>query len=333
MIIDVHAHTNGGNLGNYKAGLLSSRALAQAGGGRQNEDAVRNAVNNHINTIMDVVGTDIQFLSPRPFQLMHSETPTKIVHYYAQASNDLNALTLKIAPDRYRGIACLPQVPTEPISTWIPELERCVNELGFIGLIINPDPTEGEGQFPGMGDEVWFPLYEKMVELDVPALIHSTTTKNPWDYYQNYFITTETSCILQMVEHRVFDTFPNLKIIVAHGGGSIPYQVGRWRSNFGRHFHMDFDEELSKFYFDTGLYNVESLDLLFKIVGVDRCMFGTENPGTGSYRWPKTGLMLDDTKPLIDSIEWLTDEDKKKIYEDNAKKVFSRFKPEIPAQP
>jgi predicted TIM-barrel fold metal-dependent hydrolase len=325
MIIDAHAHTNGGNLGNYKAGLLSSRALAQSNY-RQDEDALRRAVEHHMKNNLDAVGTDIQFLSPRPFQLMHSETPTKIVHYYCQASNEVNAMTVKIAPNRYRAVAALPQVPTEPISTWIPELERCVNELGMIGLLINPDPFEGRDTFPGMGDEVWYPLYEKMVELDVPALIHSATTINPWDYYQNYFITTETSCILQMVEHKVFHTFPNLKIIVSHGGGSIPYQIGRWRSNFGRHMGIDFDEELSKFYFDTGLYNVESLELLFKIVGVDRCLFGTENPGTGTYVWPKTGKLLDDTKPLIDGIEWLTDADRQKIYEDNARKVFTRFK-------
>ena len=325
MIIDAHAHTNGGNLGNYKAGLLSSRALAR-GGFRQNEEQLKHAVDNHIKTIMDDVGTDIQFISPRPFQLMHSETPTKIVHYYTEASNDVDAMTVKIAPTRYRAVASLPQVPTEPVSTWLPELDRCVNDLGMIGLIINPDPTEGMGIYPGMGEESWFPLYEKMVELDVPGLIHSATTKNPYDYYQNYFITTETSCILQMTEHKVFDTFPNLKIIVAHGGGSIPYQIGRWRSNFGRMMGIDFDEALRKFYFDTGLYNVESLELLFKLVGTDRCMFGTENPGTGTYRWPKTGKMLDDTKPLIESIDWLTDQDRKNIFEDVARKVFTRFK-------
>ena len=45
------------------------------------------------------------------------------------------------------------------------------------------------------------------------------------------------------------------------------------------------------------LYNQEALELLFKIVGTDRCMFGTENPGTGTYKDPKTGKMLDDLKP------------------------------------
>ena len=103
MIIDAHAHTNGGNLGNYKAGLLASRALARAEF-HQNEDQLRTAVNHHMTTIMDKVGTDIQFISPRPFQLMHSEIPTKIVHYFCQASNDVNAMTVKIAPERYRAV-------------------------------------------------------------------------------------------------------------------------------------------------------------------------------------------------------------------------------------
>ncbi len=326
MIIDAHAHTNGGNLGNFKAGLLASRGY-HGGHYRENEEALAKAVEHHKTTILDAVGTDIQFISPRPFQLMHSEKPAKIVDWYAQASNDVNALTVKIAPDRYRAVACLPQSPDIPVKDWIAELERCVNDLGMIGLMINPDPTEASNgdYYPGMGEEHWYPLYEKMVELDVPALIHSAGTRNPYDTYQNYFITTETSCILSMVEHKTFHTFPNLKIIVSHGGGSIPYQIGRWRSNYGRHMGIDFDEELKKFYFDTVLYNTESLDFLFRMVGTDRCLFGTENPGTGTYLYPKTGRLLDDVKPLIDEIGWLTEQDKKNIFEDNARKVFSRF--------
>ena len=66
-----------------------------------------------------------------------------------------------------------------------------------------------------MGDEYWYPLYEKMVQLDIPALIHSAGCKDPWDTYSNYFITTETRCIISMVASQTFDTFPNLKIIVA----------------------------------------------------------------------------------------------------------------------
>jgi 4-oxalmesaconate hydratase len=129
-----------------------------------------------------------------------------------------------------------------------------------------------------------------------------------------------------MSEHRVFDTFPNLKIIVSHGGGSIPYQIGRWRSLFKRQWGMDFDECLSKFYFDTVLYNPESIELLVKMVGSERCMFGTENPGTGSTMNDKTERSFDDTKPWIDELTGITDADRQNIYENVAKKVFTRFK-------
>jgi 4-oxalmesaconate hydratase len=325
LIIDAHAHTNGGNLGQFKAGLMASRAFTE-GRFNQPEEPLRQAIANHVKNNLDKVGTDVQFLSPRPFQLMHSEKPVKLVHYYAEASNEVNKMTIQIEPKRYRAVACLPQSPYEPVSAWLPEMERRVKEDGFIGILINPDPLEGEGHYPGMGDESWFPLYEKMVELDVPALIHSGTTKNPWDYYQNYFITTETSCILQMSEHKVFDTFPNLKIIVSHGGGSIPYQIGRWRSLFKRSWNMDFDECLSKFYFDTVLYNPESIEFLVKMVGSERCLFGTENPGTGSTMNDKTGRSFDDTKPWIDALTGITDQDRKNIYENTARKVFTRFK-------
>jgi 4-oxalmesaconate hydratase len=83
---------------------------------------------------------------------------------------------------------------------------------------------------------------------------------------------------------------------------------------------------LKKFYFDTVLYNPEAIELLVRIVGSDRCMFGTENPGTGSYRDPASGKMLDDLKPVIEGISSLTDKDKQNIFENVPKKVFPRFK-------
>ncbi|MEX2599318.1 MAG: amidohydrolase family protein [Dehalococcoidia bacterium] len=328
MIIDAHAHTNGADhLAVYKSLLLSGRGAHGRGATQAPEDKMQGPVKNHIEKTMDAVGTDIQFLSPRPFQLMHSEKPEKIVHWYVEASNNAIATTLKIAPDRYQGVAALPQCPSEPITATFDEIDRSINDLGFIGILINPDPYEGDGQqFPGMGDEYWYPLYEKMEKMDIPALVHSAACKDPWDTYSSYFIATETRCIISMVSERVFEKFPKLKIVVSHGGGAVPYQLGRYQAFFGRHDGMDFQEELKKFYFDTCLYNKEGLELLFKIVGTDRCMFGTENPGTGSYKDPRTGKMMDDTKPIVESIDWLTEQDKKNIFEETAKKAYTRFK-------
>jgi 4-oxalmesaconate hydratase len=326
MIVDIHGHTNAPPaLYAYKAGLLAGRGAHGKGNPNLSEEAIGNAVKNHLANNLDKVGTDVQFLSPRPFQLMHSEKPEKIVHWWVQANNDAIAMSVKAAPDRYRGVAALPQSAGVPITNTFEEIDRCM-EMGFVGIMINPDPYEGDGIAPGMGDEYWYPLYEKMVQLNIPALIHSASCKDPWDTYSNYFITTETRCIISMISSGTFDAFPDLKIIVSHGGGAVPYQVGRYRAFFGRHFENQggFDAQLKKFYFDTVLYNEEGLDLLFKIVGSDRCMFGTENPGTGTYKDPATGKMLDDLKPVIEGIETIGEQDRKNVFEDVARKVFPR---------
>jgi OH-DDVA meta-cleavage compound hydrolase len=79
---------------------------------------------------------------------------------------------------------------------------------------------------------------------------------------------------------------------------------------------------MRRLYYDTGLYTKEALECLFKAVGTDRCLFGTERPGTGTAIDPKTGKWMDDIKPVIEEIEWLTAEDKQRIFEDNAKELY-----------
>lgn len=331
IVIDIHGHTNAPpQLYAYKSGLLAGGTYHGKGNHRVTPENLKPLVDNHIQ-LMDSVGTDVQFLSPRPFQLMHSQKPEEIVRWWCEANNDVIAMSMQLAPERYGGIGAIPQTPGAPISAALDELDRCVNELGFVGVLVNPDPSEGDEHFPGLDREYWYPLYEKMVQLKVPALIHSAAYKNPYDSYSNYFVTTESQAILALAGSQVFKTFPDLKIIVPHGGGSVPYQVGRWRAAHALHGGgkpEEFDEHLRQIYFDAVLYNTASLDLLFKICGTDRCMFGTEKPGSGSAK-DANGKWLDDTKPDIESIPWLTEQDKKNIFQDNVAKVFPRFK--VPA--
>ena len=75
-------------------------------------------------------------------------------------------------------------------------------------------------------------------------------------------------------------------------------------------------------YYDTVLYSADSLALLFKTVGADRCLFGTERPGVGTVKDPKTGKWLDETRHIIEGFEFLSAAEKKMIFEDNAKKLF-----------
>jgi 4-oxalmesaconate hydratase len=124
-----------------------------------------------------------------------------------------------------------------------------------------------------------------------------------------------------LVDSDVFKDFPTLKIVVSHGGGAIPYQIGRFQSSASRKGY-DFLERMRNMYYDTVLYSEESLRLLIKTVGVDRCLFGAECPGVGSTVDPATGRTRDDILPVIEGFDWLTAADKQAIFEDNARRVF-----------
>jgi 4-oxalmesaconate hydratase len=178
---------------------------------------------------------------------------------------------------------------------------------------------------PGLGDPFWHPLYDAMTELDVPGLIHSAGSCSARESYTLKFINEESIAIISLLGAKTFDQYPNLKIVVAHGGGAIPYQMGRFRSWTVRKGDKEtFDEQLKKLYFDTCNYSKEAIELLLKVAGTDNVLFGTEKPGTGSSRDPISGRDYDDMKPVIESIEWLTEAQKADIFECNCRRVYSK---------
>ena len=164
-----------------------------------------------------------------------------------------------------------------------------------------------------------------MTELDVPGLIHSAGSCSARESYTLKFINEESIAIISLLGAKTFDTFPGLRIVVAHGGGAIPYQMGRFRSWSVRKGEKEtFDEQLRKLYFDTCNYSKEAIELLLKVVGTDNVLFGTEKPGTGSSRDPVSGRDYDDMKPVIEGIEWLTDRQRSDIFECNCRRVYPR---------
>ena len=326
MIIDSHAH--------IVMPPESFRYMAELVGGRANpsttpkisDESVRKVAEELVRS-MDAVGTDVQFISPRPYLQMHSIKAAKVTGLWSRQSNGMIAHLVQMFPDRFRGVAGLPQHMNEPLDVRaIPELRRCVEQLGFIGCLINPDPTEGEGPVPpGLGDEFWWPLYREMVRLDAPGLIHSAGSCQPRESYTLKFINEESIAVVSLLGSKVFDEMPDLKIVVAHGGGAIPYQMGRFRSwTVRKGDPVSFDDKLKRLYFDTCNYSKEAIELLLKVAGKDNVLFGTEKPGTGSARDPLTGRDYDDMKPVIESIEWLSAADRRDIFECNCKRVYSR---------
>jgi OH-DDVA meta-cleavage compound hydrolase len=329
MIIDCHGHVSPpAELWVYKAHILSHRGEHGRRMPKVTDEEILFYANKremapcgHID-MLDRVGTDLQLLSPRPFQMMHSMKPGKLVHWFTEETNNIIARTVQLLPNRFIGIGGLPQVAGDKIETVLPELERCIRTLGFKGVLLNPDPFENNGtEAPPLGDRYWYPLYEKLCELDVPAHIHATGSHSERSPYTLHFINEETIAVFGLVNSNVFKDFPDLKVLISHGGGAVPYQIGRFQSGAARAGH-DFLEGMRKLYFDTVLYSEEALRLLFKTVGVDRCLFGAECPGVGSTVDPHTGRTRDDVAPMIKSFDWLSDADKHAIFEGNARRVF-----------
>lgn len=326
MIIDAHAHVVMPEAAyRFMGGLVGSRANPIEDPKIPADDILRPVTERHIKN-MDKVGTDLQFISPRPYIQFHSIRPPKVTATWTRYANDLIHRQCQLFPDRLRGVAGLPQFRDESPKNCLPELQRCVKELGFVGCLLNPDPMEGDGAPPpGLGDPFWYPLYEKLAELDVPALIHSGSSCQPRESYTLKFINEESIAVISLLDSKVFDDFPKLKIMVSHGGGAIPYHMGRFRAWHARRKRPGtFDDLMKKLYYDTCNYSKEGLEFLFKVIGTNNCLFGTERPGTGSALNPDWGHDYDDLKPVIEGIEWLTREDREKIFERNCRKVYTR---------
>ncbi|MBW8842279.1 MAG: amidohydrolase [Sphingomonadales bacterium] len=328
-IIDCHGHVSApAELWVYKSMLLSHRGEH----GRKFPELTDDEILSHTNRkemapcghldMLNRVGTDHQLLSPRPFQMMHSEKPGKLVHWFTEETNNIIARQCALMPDRFTAIAGLPQVAGDPVEVVLPELERCISRLGFKGCLLNPDPFENDGTVPPpLGDRYWYPLYEKLCELDVPAHIHSAGSRSERAPYTLNFLLEETMAVYGLLESDVFKDFPDLKIVVSHGGGAIPYHIGRFRASAARR-GFEFLDAMRHLHYDTVLYSEEALRLLIKTVGADRCLFGAECPGVGSSINPDTGRTFDDIAPYIRGFDWLSDADRDLIFAGNARRVF-----------
>lgn len=341
-VIDIHGHVSSpAELYAYRSILLAGRGAHGRSGVTLPPAGVLKAAERHV-SLLDKVGTDIQLISARPFQLMHSEEPADIVRWWTKATNDAVAAQVKEFPERFRGVAVLPQAASTTPEQWIDELERAVTELGFVGALVNPDPAEGqELRIPRIGTEWWYPLFAKLVELDVPALVHSGGCKSWRENYSEHMITEASRTVISLADSRAFADFPGLKLIVSHGGGSVPYQIGRWRA--ARYLEQTeveaydnkdgedvagiepFDVSLSRIHFDSLVHDPNALELLLKVIGPDRVLFGTEVPGSGSPINPDTGHSFDDILSSLDSISWLGAEKRRQVVEDNARRLYTRL--------
>ena len=329
MIIDCHGHytTAPSGIHVYRAFQIAFMNKPNRTKVSISDDEIRESLENGQLKLQVERGTDLMLFSPRASHMGHHFGGEVISREWTQVNNDLIRRVCDIFPDRFIGVCSLPQSPGVAPRNCVEELERCINELGFVGCNLNPDPSGGWWTDPPLGDEWWYPLYEKMVELDVPAMIHGSSTCNPaFHTTGSHYMNVDNTGIMQLLESRVFEDFPTLRIIMPHGGGVIPYQLARYRALSIMNKWEPFEEFMRRFYFDTAVYSPEAMELLIKIVGVDRLVFASEMLGGVPTIDPNTGRWFDDNKPLLDEIAWLSADDRQKIFEDNVKAAYPRLR-------
>jgi 4-oxalmesaconate hydratase len=271
-------------------------------------------------------GVDMTIFSPRASAMEHHVGDERVSADWTRACNDLIARVVGLFPDTFVGVCQLPQSPGVTIKDSLDELDRCVNELGFVGLNLNPDPTGGMWTGPPLTDQYWYPMYEKMVELEVPAMIHVSGSCNVNFHATGaYYINADTTAFMQLIQGDLFDDFPELRLIIPHGGGAVPYHWGRYR---GLADMLDkpslASHVMQNVYFDTCVYHQPGIDLLFDVIELDNILFGSEMIGAVRGIDEETGHYFDDTRRYVDAAGLLLDE-REQVYSGNARRVYPRL--------
>ncbi len=334
MIIDCHGHytTAPAALESWRdrqlAGLADGNRTLPTPAPQITDDQLRETIEKGQLRIQQARGSDLTIFSPRAAGMAHHVGDQKTSEDWSRVCNDLIYRVSEMFPKNFIGVCQLPQSPGVDPRNCVSELERCVNELGFVGCNLNPDPSGGWWKEPPLTDKWWYPLYEKMVELDVPGMIHVSSSCNPCFHATGaHYINGDTTAFMQLIQGNLFKDFPTLKFIIPHGGGAVPFHWGRYRGLAQMLKKPLLTEHLLKnVYFDTCVYHQPGINLLAEVIPVDNILFASEMIGAVQGIDPQSGFEYDDTKRYIDGLS-VSEEDKKKIFELNARKVYSRLDP------
>ena len=331
MIIDCHGHYTTAPGAHQKfrdaqiAGLKDPTAPA-ARPGAISDDEIRETIENNQLRLQKQRGSDLTLFSPRASAMGHHIGNESISSAWTRANNDLIKRVVDLYPENFVGVCQLPQSPGVAIANSVAELERCVRELNFVGCNLNPDPSGGHWTSPPLTDRHWYPFYEKMVELDVPAMIHVSASCNPNFHATGaHYINADTTAFMQFIEGDLFRDFPTLRFIIPHGGGAVPYHWGRYRGLADMLKRPPLEEHVMRnVFFDTCVYHQPGIDLLVRVIDIGNILFGSEMVGAVRGIDPRTGHYFDDTKRYIDALP-LPSAQKERIYEKNARRVFPRL--------
>jgi 4-oxalmesaconate hydratase len=331
MIIDCHGHytTAPEPLNAWRKAQTESlgRGIDQPKGRIAiSDDEIRQTLENAQLKLQRARGTDVTIFSPRASAMGHHLGNETTSRFWSEHCNELIHRVVGLYPENFVGVCQLPQSPGVNPRTVIPELERCVNEFGFVGCNLNPDPSGGRFSEPPLTDRWWYPVYEKLCELDVPAMVHVSQSCNPaFHTTGSYYLSADTVAFMQLLMSDIFKDFPTLRFIIPHGGGAVPFHWGRFRGIAQDQKRPPLPELMKdNIFFDTCVYHQPGIDLLLKVVPIDNILFASEMVGAVRGVDPESGHYYDDTKRYIDASS-LSPADKQKIFEGNIRRVFRRM--------
>ena len=338
MIIDCHGHytTAPKALQAFRdaqiAALADPRHVPSKGSVEISDDQIRESLEPAQLKFQNERGTDVTLFSPRASAMGHHIGDATTSLHWSQHCNDLIHRVCTLYPRNFVGVCQLPQSPGAPLTNSIAELERAVVDLGFVGCNLNPDPSGGHWTAPPLTDRYWYPLYEKIVELDVPAMVHVSASCNPCFHATGaHYINADTPAFMQFLTADLFKDFPTLRFVIPHGGGAVPYHWGRYRG-LAQDLKRPPIGELIRdhVFFDTCVYHKPGIELLLEVVPLDNILFGSEMVGAVRGIDPDTRQYFDDTKRYLDAVTWLDEEGRRKIFEGNARRVYPRLATKLP---
>ena len=291
------------------------------------DDELRESIESNQLRLMRERGLDLTIFSPRAsFMAHHIGDFADLQH----VGGDLQRAVLS------RERSCFPITSSRPrccrkarasISRpAFPNWCKCVEQYGNVAINLNPDPSGGHWTSPPLSDRYWYPIYEKMVEYDIPAMIHVSTSCNACFHTTGaHYLNADTTAFMQCLTSDLFRDFPTLRFVIPHGGGAVPYHWGRFRG-LAQELKKPLlkDHLLNNIFFDTCVYHQPGIDLLTRVIPVDNILFASEMIGAVRGIDPETGHYFDDTKRYIEAAH-IDAEERYKIYEGNARRVYPRL--------
>ena len=130
------------------------------------DDEIRETIDTNQLRLIKERGADHTIFSPRASAMAHHVGDQGVSEAWSIACNDLIYRVATMYPEWFTGVCMLPQSPKSDLAASVKELRRCVEQLGFVGCNLNPDPGGGHFNHPPLTDEYWFPVYEVMASLD-----------------------------------------------------------------------------------------------------------------------------------------------------------------------